>query len=283
MAEPVTNQLTVTLADGSRLRGTTSLKELSLRSEALGKLSVQFERIASVKFSKDRESVTVTLRNGDRIQAGFGDASLALSTIVGPVKVPLDKAMEIRVHAKSAGQSVEWEALPYPTAHNWGGPRGEPAVVDEDGLIVQGQPLRSVATFGAPLTVACEVMLERLTQNGSDLFIELIPTGLPKDSVVDKVPGVQRLHFALGDRNQLTLNRHQDGRWQTIWSSELPALDAQKPHRLELEIGAARFQVRVDGQLYEAEKIGVPFEEFHLQLWNWQPSSRWRVKELSVR
>ena len=58
MAEPVTNQLTVTLADGSRLRGTTSLKELSLRSEALGKLSVQFERIASVKFSKDRESAT---------------------------------------------------------------------------------------------------------------------------------------------------------------------------------------------------------------------------------
>jgi hypothetical protein len=42
-------------------------------------------------------------------------------------------------------------------------------------------------------------------------------------------------------------------------------------------------RIRVDGQLHDAGKIAAPFEEFHIQLWNWQPSSRWRVRDFTVR
>jgi hypothetical protein len=280
---PAVPQLTVSLADGSKLIGTTTLKALTLRSEALGKLTVPLERIRQVKFSKDRESVTLTLHNGDRLQAGLADTTLALATIFGPVTVPLDKATELQVRAGGAGCAVEWEALPYPTAHDWGGNRGRLAVVEDEGVLVQGQPVRSTGKYRAPLTISCQVTLEHLEQSAGDLCVDLIPPGLPKDSVVDKVAGVQRLHFALGDQNRLTLNHHRDGQWQTAWNSELPALELHKPHRLEVEIGPDQLRIRVDGQLHDAGKIAAPFEEFHIQLWNWQPSSRWRVRDFTVR
>lgn len=103
-------RLTVNLTDGSKLIGATTLKALTLRSEALGKLSVPLERIASVKFSKDRESVTVTLQNGDKIQAGLADTTLPLTTVFGPVTVPLDKATEIQftVPGKTPNGLVLW-------------------------------------------------------------------------------------------------------------------------------------------------------------------------------
>jgi len=106
-AVPDVPQLVVSLSDGSKLIGTTTLKELALRSEALGKLTVPLGRIASVKFSKDRESVTVTLHNGDRLQAGLADTTLALTTLFGPVTVPLDKVTEMQVRTVTGSAMAE--------------------------------------------------------------------------------------------------------------------------------------------------------------------------------
>lgn len=100
---PTTPQLVLSLTDGSKLIGTTTLKALTLRSDALGKLTVPLERIASVKFSKDHESVTVTLRNGDKIQAGLSDTTLPLTTAFGLVTVPLDKVTEMQVRVAHSG------------------------------------------------------------------------------------------------------------------------------------------------------------------------------------
>jgi hypothetical protein len=112
---PVTPQLVLSLVDGSKLRGTTTAKELTLKSEALGKLTVPLERIRQVKFSKDRESVTITLLNGDRIQAALGDTKLALTTLFGLVTVPLDKATEMQVQVGRGGPKpqglVLWNTL----------------------------------------------------------------------------------------------------------------------------------------------------------------------------
>jgi len=91
---------------------------------------------------------------------------------------------------------------------------------------------------------------------------EVVPTGLPEDSVVDRLPGVQRLHVALRDQPRPTLNRHQEGRWQTVWSSELPALAWDKLHRLEMAIGADQLRVRMDGQSYNTGHTGTLFVEF---------------------
>lgn len=281
-AVPGVPQLVVSLVDGSKLRGTTTLKALTLRSEALGKLTVPLERIRQVKFSKDRESVTLTLHNGDRLQAGLADTTLALTTVFGPVTVPLNKATEIQVQAAIAGHNIEWEAMPFP-AVQWSGSRGECVLIEADGLLLQGQPLRGSQTFRAPVTVTCEITPERLHIGNTALFVEFIPTGLAKDADVVKTPGARRFFVYTGESHSIGWQCLQEGRWQAVWSDNLPALKVNEPHRLEIQVGPEQLRVRMDGKEYDAGKVPGPPEEFQIQLWNWQPDSRWRVRNVTVR
>lgn len=81
-------QLVVSLTDGSRLVGGTTLTGLPLRSEALGKVEVQLQKVRLIQFSKDHESVTVSLENGDTLKGGISTVSLVLQTLVGKFTVP---------------------------------------------------------------------------------------------------------------------------------------------------------------------------------------------------
>jgi hypothetical protein len=94
-APPV--QLTVDLTDGSRVIGTTTLTSLPMRSEALGKIEVPLAKVRAIKFSRDQESVAVTLINGDSVKGGLGDLSLRLRTVFGDITVPVDRVTTIKV------------------------------------------------------------------------------------------------------------------------------------------------------------------------------------------
>lgn len=100
-------QLVVSLTDGSLLAGTTTLTRLPLRSEALGKIKIPLAKIRTVKFSRDHESLTVALANGDILQGGIGAATLALQTLFGEVQVPLEMTVEIRVVSILAGAAIK--------------------------------------------------------------------------------------------------------------------------------------------------------------------------------
>jgi hypothetical protein len=85
------------MTDGSRVIGSTSLESLTVRSEALGKLTVPLSQVLTVKFSKDHEQVVLMFRNGDQIKGSLAETSLELVTLFGAVAVPLDKATEFAV------------------------------------------------------------------------------------------------------------------------------------------------------------------------------------------
>jgi len=96
-------QLMVSLTDGSRLIGTTTLTNLPLRSEALGTIAVRLEKVRSLQFSPDHESLVVAFANGDKLQGSLGTLSLELQTVLGVVTVPMEKTLEIRVVPILAG------------------------------------------------------------------------------------------------------------------------------------------------------------------------------------
>jgi len=121
------------------LLGTTTLKELTLHSAALGKLAIALEKIRSVKFSKDRESVTVTLHNGDRIQAAVADTKLALATLVGAVTVPLDKVMEIQMRP-AAGTPEKGLVLEYRFEGDAGEKARDTSGMGNDGIVHGATP-----------------------------------------------------------------------------------------------------------------------------------------------
>jgi len=270
-------QLIVCLTDGSRLRGTTTLQVLTLRSEALGKLTVPLERIRQVKFSKDRESVTVTLHNGDRLQAGLADTTLALTTLFGPVTVPLDKVTEMQVRT-GGRQAVEWEIEPFPQDSNWGGPRGQPCRLEDDGIVFFGQPIRTKQTFAAPTAFESDVVWEEGRQSDGALWFNLVPKGAepglnppPGNIMVTfgyRQPGGRGGHVSV-DQQQLT--------------REPFVLEKGKAYRLMVEVLADRIRVTLDGQAYESAPMKYGFEEFHVRLMGWQPGNTWRVRNVSVR
>jgi len=90
-------QLVVNLTDGSRLIGTTTLASLPMQSEMLGKFQVPLEKIRSINFGKDHESITVLLANNDTMQGSPGKATLTLRTIFGEVAVPFQHVTTINV------------------------------------------------------------------------------------------------------------------------------------------------------------------------------------------
>ena len=106
-------QLVISLTDGSRLIGTTALASLPLRSEALGKIEIPLSKIRNVKFSKDRESVTVLLANNDKMQGSLGKMTLALRTIYGEVAVPVEKTTTISIRTGTPSLEEFDSSKPY--------------------------------------------------------------------------------------------------------------------------------------------------------------------------
>jgi len=100
-------QLVVSLTDGSRLLGTTTLAAIPLRSEALGTMTIPLDKVRSLKFSPKHESVIVGLANGDKLQGSLGTVSLKLQTLVGGVQIPLEQTLEIRMAASLASTLSE--------------------------------------------------------------------------------------------------------------------------------------------------------------------------------
>lgn len=90
-------QVVVKLTDSSCVIGTTTLTAFPLRSEALGTMTIPLDKIRSLIFSPDHQSVIVSLANGDKLQGSLGAIALKLQTIFGPITIPLERTTEIEV------------------------------------------------------------------------------------------------------------------------------------------------------------------------------------------
>ena len=274
-------QLVVSLTDGTRVVGETTLTSLSFRSAALGRVGIPLEKIRAVKFSADHESASIALQNGDKVQGSLGADSLTLRTLLGRVTVPLEKTAEIEVRL-SGGSLVEWDVLPFPRNSDWPGPQGEPATLAPNEAVLRGQPVRTKQTYPATLSFECEVTLEKLAINNNGcLWIALEPEGSdpnlewPAESVVVEL-GYNQIN---GRDGHLNINR---GRTATRLNDAPLVLEGGKPYRLRVELLPDRMRVTLNGQAFEAKGVTLPFKACHIQLMGWQPANTWHVRNFTV-
>lgn len=82
-------QVSVSLTDGSRILGVTSVKELAVESAAVGNVTIPLERVASLKRQPDTGTATIRFVNGDSLQGRLVLAVLPLRTLVGEVGIPV--------------------------------------------------------------------------------------------------------------------------------------------------------------------------------------------------
>ncbi len=87
-------RISMDLADGSRLRGTTTITSIRLVS-ALGKLEVPLEQIRSIQFNPDRETAAVRLVNNDLLSGVLDLPRFPLQTLFGKAEVPLSQCRSL--------------------------------------------------------------------------------------------------------------------------------------------------------------------------------------------
>ena len=87
--------LAVKLNDGSQLAGKTELRALTVQNTLVGKVEVALKEIRTVEFGDDRQTVKITLHNGDILRGTLTLPQLKLKTAFGEVAIPTDRVVQI--------------------------------------------------------------------------------------------------------------------------------------------------------------------------------------------
>jgi hypothetical protein len=281
-APPASLRLEITLSDGSRLIGVTSLATIPLVSDAMGTMDVSLRYIDAISFSEDHKSANVTFRNGDKIRGiAAGVTQLTLNTLVGAISVPMAVVREIRVHPAGNGKPLEWAVLPFPKNCDWPGAHGNPARVEVDEIVLQGQPVCTEQIYSAPMSFECVATLDELVANDGCLWIDFIPDGT--DAELNVPP--QNTAIQLGYHQ-----RDEGGGMFTIAAAGAPPEDlakgpftfeAGKSCHLEIEVKPDGIRATLNGQVFETS-VTLPFKSFHIELMGWQPTNTWHIRDFVV-
>ena len=280
------------LRDGSKLVGTLpqGVSDLVLQAEMFGRLSIAFDRIDTVEFNRPAHGATVVLQNRDQLRGQVDDRSLKLQTLLGLIALPMETIARLQFRAGGTGHrlgATDWRTMPFPSNCDWPGPQGERARVDAAGIQLLGQPVRSVQAYPLPLEFECEfTLLDPLARDGY-LVVRAGPAGTADDQqplhmidlLVTATAGASPIHSGLVAAQYW--GKLHDGR---IVSRQVgPELTVGKPNRLKIRMGLDRWQVTLNNATFNIDGVQSECNPVFLDLWNWQPSSRWRVEQVVIR
>jgi hypothetical protein len=283
------------LRDGSKLIGEVIPPDLmlDLKTEAVGVLRVPLNRVDRIEFAKEGGAATLLLQNGDRLKGEIQLRALKLHTLLGPLTVPTETVskLQVRVRASGAGRLLgreDWQPVPFPENCDWPGDRGALSKVDEEGIHVRGRPVRSVRSYSLPLEIECEfTLLEPLRDDGG-LKIMVMPPGTPEEMV--SVKGIElNIGIAASAQEHTTVNVLAAQYFGSLRNARIirargtTELTVGKPNRLKVQIGVEDWTVSVNDVTFVLEGLRPEYGEALIQLWNWQPTSQWLVRDFAIR
>ncbi|MEI6083879.1 MAG: hypothetical protein WCS70_06215 [Verrucomicrobiota bacterium] len=283
-------RLELQLTDGSKIIGQADVKfrALELSSSSLGKLSIPVDRLRSVQIKTAEDEATVTLQNGDKVKGIVQARGLDLTTVFGKVSVPLTVIRELQVRPQSSTtmelqplNADDWDLLPFPQDSDWPGDRGLPPLFENGEVVLRGaQDARTKKLYAAPLTIECEVQLERRTSSDGTFEIRLVAEGEPKNLDARNVLGISVSYKRDGGDSISFLG--QNRRLIRKYSPAGFHLKTDKPYRVKLRIEPERLLLQVNDMEQEICDLRLPTERFYIQLFGWQPTDRWHVPKFAT-
>ena len=91
-----TLRLAIDLVDGSRLIGTSGLATVPVQT-SYAKIDVPLTQIQALKIGDDHETVTLNLRNGDKLTGVISLKPIELKTVFGTASIGVEHIQQIRV------------------------------------------------------------------------------------------------------------------------------------------------------------------------------------------
>lgn len=283
------------LRDGSKLVGEVVPQDLmlELNTDAVGKLRVSVNRVDKVEFAKKGASVTLLLTNGDRLKGEIQLPSLKLRTLLGPLTIPIAAISKLQVHAKTTGASRilgqdDWQSVPFPANCDWPGDHGVPSSVNSTGITLRGQPLRSVRSYPLPVEIECEFTLLEPLRDDGHFKIMVMPPHTPEEIL--SVRGIELHIDTAASARERTKAKPIAIQYfgslrnaRTVRALGAVELTVGEPNRLKVQVGRENWVVTLNDETFTLEGVKPEYDEVLIQLWNWQPSSRWSVRDFSIR
>ena len=185
-------QVVLDLKDGSRLIGSTSLRTISLDSEAIHQIDIPIERVRTIKVDKQHKVVTVSLSNGDQVHGTVRMRPLEAQTLFGNVTIDWETVRSVAVRSGATAPPIPSDGLVlhYSFDFDMGG-----RVIDESGTGNDGR------IYGAKLISEGRIGGAISFENKGDSV------------VVENSPSLQNQNFTimawikLRDGEQLSPNR----------------------------------------------------------------------------
>jgi hypothetical protein len=182
------------------------------------------------------------------------------------------------------GQSVTWQALPFPTDSNWGGPEGQLASITSNQVVLDGQPARSEQTFTGPAIYNMDVSLDARNTSDGALWLFFIPLGQPATVASFTNSIFFQLGFSNGGQDITGIfHRHSPAPDTAIWSTAYP-IAAQTNYHVTLAVdGSGALSVSINGQSFPLPSTAiVPFSQYQIEIFGWQPNAIWHVSNFAV-
>jgi len=89
---------TVTLDEGSVIRGNPTMKALKMRHDWLGEIEASLREVQRIQFSQDHETVKLTSCFRDVLNVRLDLSAFELETVFGQVSPPVQRIASIRIH-----------------------------------------------------------------------------------------------------------------------------------------------------------------------------------------
>ncbi|MCX7915415.1 MAG: hypothetical protein N3A53_03820 [Verrucomicrobiae bacterium] len=286
--------MTLRLTDGSQLHGTSRATSLfDFTTELPGRLNIPVEKIPEIQFDTNAPHGTVILQNRDKFRGTLQAPTSKLTTLFDPVSIPVGVIRHVQVHAlRAKGRPLgeeDWDALPFPTGHDWPGPRGEMSTASNQTILLRGHPIRTRRPVAVPFVWECEAECTAQGEGpeGTDLNFFFFPPRIERDeepatAIIFRLsaqPGARglTLHPALVE---LVGNNRQH---RELWRGAVVPFAFGKPYRLRLTFDHNKVTVTLDDRTATVEPLAVELRDAHIQIWNWQPTSRWIVRNANVQ
>ena len=188
----------------------------------------------------------------------------------------------------SGPRPIAWDRLPFPKDSSWIGSKGEPAIIEGDAMVLQGQEVRTSRIYQLPLTIDFDFEVAKGAVPDGGFLLKFAPTDSPAD-----VDLPRSTVLCISYRSPTTASVESSGALlifvkdgpspvKTAWGPVPFTCEEGRFYHLHLEARTDGLSITIDQQGPEQITLKIPYGQFFIQMHGWQPPSRWHVRNFSI-
>ncbi len=189
---------------------------------------------------------------------------------------------------EGGSRPIAWDRLPFPKDSDWPGSKGEPATIEADTLVLQGQQVRANRTYQLPLTIDFDVEVAKGAVPDGGFLFEFAPTNSPADV---NLPLGTTLGLSyrtptaasVGSSGALLVYvKDSPAPARAVWGPVPFACEEGQFHHFHIEARVDGLSIATDHQGAEQIAVTIPYGKLLIQMHGWKPPSRWLVRNFTI-